>query len=189
MSVSITELICQAKTWGKSIPGSAFILKCLFFHWKPIHYTKTDAVHDPYGVHYMWPVFRHCFRLLLCKMREKHHFQWEDSGHIQTWVMRVTGTVPFLFFLFYWRSYSPVEIWSMIFDKNNLRIDYKHRLTCFYELLWYFFRFFFCLVTTWFHMCYLIVLMSSLLFYNIENSQNKEKPLNESVCPKLWLVL
>ena len=32
-------------------------------------------------------------------------------------------------------------------------------------------------VTTWFHMCYFIVLMSSLLFYNVENSKNKEKPL------------
>ena len=27
------------------------------------------------------------------------------------------------------------------------------------------------LVTTWFHMCYFIVVMSSLLFYNVENSQ------------------
>ena len=35
------------------------------------------------------------------------------------------------------------------------------------------------LVTTYFHMCYYIVLMSSLLFYNVENSKNKEKPLNE----------
>jgi hypothetical protein len=29
------------------------------------------------------------------------------------------------------------------------------------------------LVTTWFHMCYFIVLMSSLFFYNVENSQNQ----------------
>ena len=29
------------------------------------------------------------------------------------------------------------------------------------------------------NMCYFIVLMSSLLFYNVENSNNKEKPLNE----------
>ena len=28
-------------------------------------------------------------------------------------------------------------------------------------------------------MCYLIILMSSLFFYNVENSRNKEKPLNE----------
>ena len=33
------------------------------------------------------------------------------------------------------------------------------------------------LVSTWFHMCYFIVLMSSLLFYNVENSTN------------VWLVL
>ena len=41
------------------------------------------------------------------------------------------------------------------------------------------------LVTTWFHMCYFIVLMTSLSFYNEENSQNKE---NEYVCPNFWLV-
>ena len=35
------------------------------------------------------------------------------------------------------------------------------------------------LVTTWFHRCYFIILMPSLLFYNVENSTNKEKPLNE----------
>jgi hypothetical protein len=35
------------------------------------------------------------------------------------------------------------------------------------------------LVTTSFHMCYFIVLSSSLLFYNVENSPNKENPLNE----------
>jgi hypothetical protein len=35
------------------------------------------------------------------------------------------------------------------------------------------------LVTTWFHMCYFIVLMSSLLFYNVENGKNKEQPFNE----------
>ena len=37
------------------------------------------------------------------------------------------------------------------------------------------------LVTTWFHMCYFIVFMSSLLFYNVED--RKEKSLNELVCP------
>ena len=35
------------------------------------------------------------------------------------------------------------------------------------------------LVTTWFHMCYFIVLRSSLVFYNVENSRNKEKHLND----------
>ena len=35
------------------------------------------------------------------------------------------------------------------------------------------------LVTTWFHMCYFIVFMSSLLFYNVENSTNKEESWNE----------
>ena len=35
------------------------------------------------------------------------------------------------------------------------------------------------LVTTCFHMCYFIVSMSSVLFYNVENSKNKEKHWNE----------
>ena len=43
------------------------------------------------------------------------------------------------------------------------------------------------LVTTWFHVCYFIVSMSSLLFYNVENSTNKEK--SWKVCPNFWLVL
>ena len=30
--------------------------------------------------------------------------------------------------------------------------------------------------STWFHMCYFIVLMSSLLFYNVENSKIKKNP-------------
>ena len=38
-------------------------------------------------------------------------------------------------------------------------------------------------------MCSVIVLMSSLLFYNVENRKNKENPLNEEVCPNFGLVL
>jgi hypothetical protein len=37
-------------------------------------------------------------------------------------------------------------------------------------------------------MCYFIVLMSSPLVYNVENSKNKEKPWNEMVCPNFCLV-
>ena len=35
------------------------------------------------------------------------------------------------------------------------------------------------LVTTLYHMCYFIFCDASLLFYNVENSKNKDKPLNE----------
>ena len=34
-------------------------------------------------------------------------------------------------------------------------------------------------------MCYFIVAMSLLLFYNVENNKNKEKSLNELVWPRL----
>jgi hypothetical protein len=35
------------------------------------------------------------------------------------------------------------------------------------------------LFATWFHVCNFIVFMFSLLFYNVEKSKNKDKPLNE----------
>jgi cellulose synthase/poly-beta-1,6-N-acetylglucosamine synthase-like glycosyltransferase len=38
-------------------------------------------------------------------------------------------------------------------------------------------------------MCYFVMLMSSLLFYNVENSKSKEKPLNELVCPIFMCTL
>ena len=41
------------------------------------------------------------------------------------------------------------------------------------------------LATTRFHVCHFSVLMYSLLFYNVENSTNKEIDLNEKACPKL----
>ena len=50
---------------------------------------------------------------------------------------------------------------------------------------------FICLTNFWllrFHMCYFIVLMSSLIFYNIENSLKKRKTL-EWVGVQTWLVL
>jgi hypothetical protein len=34
-----------------------------------------------------------------------------------------------------------------------------------------------------------VIVMSSLLFYNVENSKNKGKPLTEQVCQNFWLVL
>jgi hypothetical protein len=43
--------------------------------------------------------------------------------------------------------------------------------------------FFICLTLCLLHdsMCYFIVVLSSLLFYSVDNSKNKEKPLNESM--------
>ena len=54
------------------------------------------------------------------------------------------------------------------------------------------------LVTTWFHMCCFIVLIYSLLFYNVENSKNKEnilewvgvsKLLTGTVCQSIFHYL
>lgn len=42
------------------------------------------------------------------------------------------------------------------------------------------------------HMCfrsYFIVLLSSVFFYNVQNSQNLENSINEQVCPNFWLAL
>ena len=38
-------------------------------------------------------------------------------------------------------------------------------------------------------MCSFIVLMPSVRFYNVNSHENKEKPLNEKVCPNFWLVV
>ena len=122
MSVSITELIWQVKTWGKS--NHKVLFWKAVFHWKPIHHTKTyDPVHDLYGFLYVWPVFGHCFRLLLWKIREIQNFQCVDSGHVQTRVMRVIGNAPFLFLLFYWRKFCPVEILFMTKTTRGLILN------------------------------------------------------------------
>ena len=72
--MSITELILQAKTWGKSNPGVLFFLKalcsiaCLRSILKGY---QPDSF--SYGFHMLWTVFRHSFRLLFWKMSEKDH--------------------------------------------------------------------------------------------------------------------
>ena len=43
-----------------------------------------------------------------------------------------------LFSLSHLKSYHQVEILSIIYCKNNLRIDYIKRLTCLYELYGYY---------------------------------------------------
>ena len=77
----------------------------------------------------------------------------------------------------HWKS----VLWS---DESNLRFSVP--TTVFVRYFDLFNPF---LVTTWFHMCYFIVFMSSLLFYNVENSKNKEKPLNRCVQNSDWYWL
>ena len=38
-------------------------------------------------------------------------------------------------------------------------------------------------------MCSFIVLMPSVRIYNVNSRENKEKPLNEKMCPNFWLVV
>jgi hypothetical protein len=64
----------------------------------------------------------------------------------------------------YWQRYCPVEILSIISAKNNLMIEYKHRLTCFYELYVYNLDFFVCLL--WLRLC---------LWITEENMQTKRR--------------
>jgi hypothetical protein len=160
MSVSITELNITELIWQKT-QGKSNQEVLLF--WKAVFPLKAyppykdlgpsgnlssstcdqslGIVSDLYGFLNMWPVFRHCFRLLLWKMREIHRFQWDDSGHFHPWARHVIWSAHFLFTFFLWRSFCPVEILLIIYDKNNLKIDFKHRLTCFYYLLLCFFYF------------------------------------------------
>ena len=91
---------------------------------------------------------------------------WKNWGcNLEVQLMNVSSTAevtlgfPFL----WWSSWEPNKIYFDLFNTF--------------------------LVTTWFHTCYFIVLISSVSFYNVENSPNKEKPLNEQVCPNYWMVL
>jgi hypothetical protein len=56
-----------------------------------------------------------------------------------------------------------------------------------YKIYWDLFNTFF--VTTWFHMCHFIVVMFSLLFYNVENSKDKKTPWMSRCVQNLWLIL
>ena len=38
-------------------------------------------------------------------------------------------------------------------------------------------------------MCLLIVVMPLVRIYNVNSHENKEKTLNEKVCPNFWLVV
>ena len=70
LSVSITELILQAKTWGKSNPGHAVFPEISLFHCLPsLHLKGYQPDSFSYGLHMLWTVFRHLF----WKMREKDH--------------------------------------------------------------------------------------------------------------------
>lgn len=42
---------------------------------------------------------------------------------------------------------------------------------------------------TWYNLFYFIVLMLSFLFCTIENGKNKDKPLNEHMCPNLPKIM
>ena len=75
----------------------------------------------------------------------------------------------------HWNAFHVTTSWSWLREWQECAklfwriLNIKYILICFYTFL----------VGMWFHMSYYIVLMSSLLFYNVENSQKKEKPLNE----------
>ena len=77
--MSITELILQAKTWGKSNQEVMFFLKALF-HWMPcLHLKGYQPDSLSYGFPQVSTVFRHRFRLLFRKMREKDNIVSVDS--------------------------------------------------------------------------------------------------------------
>ena len=62
--------------------------------------------------------------------------------------------------------------WAVTFLSRVCKDVIKAKGGYFVESQIYFDLFNTFLVTTWFHMCYFIVLMSSLLFYNVGNSTN-----------------
>jgi hypothetical protein len=75
-------------------------------------------------------------------------------------------------------SYPESEYIEMVWDELDRRVKEKQPTSAEYLYL------FICLTILWLihdSICYVIVLMSKLLFYNVENSKKKEKekPLKE----------
>ena len=69
-----------------------------------------------------------------------YSYEWGSKTSLNewnlTWRSVFSGACAFLVYLLYWQRYCLVEILSFRL-KNNMRIEYKHRLTCFYELYGY----------------------------------------------------
>ena len=141
----ITELILQVKTWGKSNP---FFPESSLFHCQPsLHLKGYQPDSFSYGFLKVWTVFRHSFRLLFWKMSEKEPIASVDGWVPAAFCLRQQSGQTFSLSLSYWRSYCLVEKLSIIYCKNNLRIDSKKRLT-FLRTLRILFGIFVCPVVT-----------------------------------------
>jgi hypothetical protein len=78
-----------------------------------------------------------------------------------------------------WNAFQVTNSWCWLREcQECAKLPSRQRVATLKNLKYriYFVSFNTFLVTSWFHMCYFIVLMSSLLFYNVENSKIKKTP-------------
>ena len=107
-------------------------------------------------------------------------------GPNSLWAQFVTVIVQLMYYLVLWLCchmffFSPhQDLHAKIVNKECSKLSSRQGVAALKNLTYkiYFDLFNTFLATTWFHMCYFIVLMSSLLNYDVENSKNKEKPWN-----------
>ena len=119
------------------------------FHSLPsLHLKGYQPYSFSYGFPMVWTVFRHRFRLLFWKMSEKDHIASLYGWVPAAFCMPTAWSRHFLSLSPIEEATVPVEILSIIYCKNNLRIDYKKRLTCFYELYRFYLEFVCNVVTT-----------------------------------------
>ena len=74
-------------------------------------------------------------------MSEKDHFVALDGWVPATFCMRQQSGADIFSLSLIEEATVPVEILSIIYCKNNLRLDYKKHLTCFYEHYGYYLEF------------------------------------------------
>ena len=91
-----------------------------------------------------------------------------------------------------WKPFQVTPSWSSLTEGWGFAaLSTKQRLATVrilkYETCFELFHTF--LFTTCFHVCSFIVLMPSVRIYNVNSHENKEKTLNEKVCPNFWLVV
>ena len=94
MSVSITELIWQVKTWEKSIQEVGFFYVCSF-----LLNAITVSIDLGLKLHFLWlPLMSTVFRLFLFwREWESKTTQWVDPTVSQRFFMRATERVRFSF--------------------------------------------------------------------------------------------
>ena len=142
MSVSITELIWQAKSWGEIITGSEKSELCIYSPESPMKSpSDINDVALPMGSTRCQPSIEIIMRLLWHCGSECWQNQsgvWQSANIWSCLFLMVVTCVPWLMKT---RRNSPVGTLLKVYVKNILMIDSAHSLKCFFDLQYNFLKF------------------------------------------------